>query len=110
MALNNPKPNKFQIEDESAIQEDIRTFRAPKVGDEVNVVMPDGTEFTGKILTGRVMEVRGEGRVIDATFHPDPNKSEGFTLKDVTYCSAERLKLKCRPKTWHWPAKAKAKE
>jgi hypothetical protein len=117
-------PTKFQIEDESLIQSDIESFKAPKIGDTVNIVMPNGDSRTiGKVLPGKVVALREGGRVIQAEVPVEPTGEKQLTTLTIAgsgaekpqdlppivtvdncpYASAERLKLKCRLNTWHWP-------
>lgn len=108
--MEKPKLN-FQdqliAEDQEALRKEGK-LRAPKVGDRVIVVIPEGV-LREQSRPAEVLEVREEGRVIDAQVVGDFTGADGkpapLIIRNAPYVGEERLKVKLRTNTWRWPGK-----
>lgn len=111
-----------RAKDATLIERD-KSVQKPKPDDTVNVVVGGKGDAFGQIRKATVIsveEVEGGAPVIDVEIPSVKDvvrDGKGKVVKETTriqrgnpYVSAERLTLKLRPNTWHWPDGAKAKK
>lgn len=88
-------------------------LQIPKVGDRVNIVLPE--QYENAIRPADVIEVQNDELGVIAVkvigdFKDENGKPKELVIRNSPPCSVESLKKKVRGNTWHWPKEKKGKE